>query len=115
MQRFKSSCAYKLFTTISIFSPNSKLKRAKIPRKLKELEYPGNMHCYSLCPRYRTPTKFPEIPCSSLRGVALTKNTTDRWTDQSKTATSLRRVKNELGMGKKNGTPDIIDFINNRM
>lgn len=77
---------------------------------MKELEYPGNMHWYSLCPRYRVPTKFPEILCSSLRGVALIKDRTDWPTDQSKTATSLRRVKKELGMGKKNGTPDIIDF-----
>lgn len=68
------------------------------------------MNTYTLIP-----TKFQFLHCSSLRGVALTKNRTDWPTDQSKTATSLRRVKNELGMGKKNRTPDIIDFINNRM
>lgn len=43
----------KLFISISIYGQNFRFKRAKIPRKIKKPKIFGNMHIYTLFPRFK--------------------------------------------------------------
>lgn len=51
MQRVKRSCAYKLFNAVLQRVKILLFKKAEITRKIKESEFPGNMHICTLFPK----------------------------------------------------------------
>lgn len=73
VQRYKRSCAYKLFITCTLFNiwPTFYVQKVDIPTtKNNGIGISRYMNIYTLCSKYNVPTKFQQTLCSSVRGVA---------------------------------------------